>query len=94
MAAIQSRADAKDVLDIHALLMQGIPLARMLGAAQAIYGVQFFALVSLKALTWFEDGDLPALPAEIKNTLRTAAGDVREIPDLRPLAGGVSPASE
>jgi hypothetical protein len=49
-------------------------------------------LVSLKALTWFEEGDLPALPAEIKNSLRRAAGDVREITDLRPLPGGVSPA--
>jgi len=91
MAAIQSRAEAKDFVDIHALLSQGIPLAQMLGAAQAIYGAQFFALVSLKALTWFEDGDLPTLPAEIKSNLRRAAGEVREIPDLRPLAGGISP---
>jgi hypothetical protein len=74
------------------LLAQGMRLAEMLGAAQAIYGAQFFALVSLKALTWFEEGDLPALPAEIKNSLRRAAGDVREITDLRPLPGGVSPA--
>jgi hypothetical protein len=65
----------------------------MLGVAQAIYGAQFFSLISLKALTWFEDGDLPSLPREIKDALRRAAGDVREIPDLRPLPGGVSPAA-
>jgi len=61
-------------------------------AAQAIYGAQFFSMISLKALAWFEDGDLPSLPPEIKDKLRRAAGDVRQIPDLRPLPGGVSPA--
>lgn len=93
MAAIQARSEAKDYLDIYALLKHGLPLANMLGAAQAIYGAQFFALISLKALASFEDGDLPSLSAEVKGTLRSAAGAVRQIPELKPLPGGVSPAS-
>ena len=92
MAVIQSRAEAKDFLDIDALLNHGIGLAEMLAAAQAIYGAQFFSMVSLKALAWFEDGDLPSLPPEVKDRLRRAAGGVRQIPDLRPLPGGISPA--
>jgi hypothetical protein len=92
MASIQSRSEAKDYLDIHAMLQAGLKLPEMLAAAQAVYGAQFFALISLKALTWFNDGDLPGLPAEVKETLRRAAGDVRQIPELQALPGGVSPA--
>jgi len=40
-----------------------------------------------------EDGDLPTLPAEVKDTLRRAAGGVRQIHNLRPLPGGISPAA-
>jgi hypothetical protein len=93
MAVIQGRSEAKDYLDIHALLRQGLGVAEMLGAAQAIYGEQFFPMITLKALAWFKDGDLPGLPAEVKTTLSRAAGDVRQIPDLEPLPGGVSPAA-
>jgi hypothetical protein len=93
MAVIQSRSEAKDYLDIHALLRQGLEVAEMLGAAQAIYGEQFFPMITLKALAWFKDGDLPGLPAEVKEALSRAAGDVRQIPNLKPLAGGVSPAA-
>ncbi len=91
MAAIQGRSEAKDYLDIYALLKNGLPLSEMLGAAQGIYGVQFFALISLKALAWFEDGDLPSLPAEVKDTLRDAAGAVRQIPEVKPKPGGLAP---
>lgn len=93
MAVIQNRSEAKDYLDIYALLQHGISLAEMLGAAQAIYGAQFFSLISLKALAWFNDGNLPSLPEKAKEALRRAAGDVREIPEVRPLPGGVSPAA-
>ena len=34
MAVIQNRSEAKDYLDIYALLQQGIPVAEMLGAAR------------------------------------------------------------
>ena len=93
MAVIQGRSEAKDYLDIHALLGQGLEVAEMLGAAQAIYGEQFFPMITLKALAWFKDGDLPSLPAEVKEALSRAAGNVRQIPNLKPLPGGVSPAA-
>ena len=92
MAVIQARSEAKDYLDIHALLEHGIPLAEMLASAQAIYGAQFFAMISLKALVSFDDGDLPGLPTAVKETLRRAAGAVREIPEFTPQPGGIAPA--
>jgi len=36
----------------------------------------------LKALTYFEDGDLPSLPAATKQDLRAAVRAVTEVPDL------------
>jgi hypothetical protein len=93
MAVIQSRSEAKDYVDIYALLSQGLTVAEMLGAAQAIYGEQFAPMISLKALAWFNDGDLPGLPSKIKETLRNAAATVRQITDFKPLPGGVSPAA-
>jgi len=91
MAAIQNRSEAKDYLDIHALLEHGIPLEEMLASAQAIYGPQFFPIISLKALASFEDGDLPGLPDKVKDTLRRASARVRDIPEFKALPGGVSP---
>lgn len=93
MAVIQGRSEARDYLDIHALLRSGLEVAEMLGAARAIYGEQFFPMITLKALAWFNDGDLPSLPAEVKEALSCAAGNVRQIPNLEPLPGGVSPAA-
>jgi hypothetical protein len=37
----------------------------------------------LKALTYFEDGDLPSLAADIRALLIGAAANVREIPEVR-----------
>ena len=92
MAVIQSRSEAKDYLDIHALLTHGVPLAEMLGAAQAIYGEQFAPMISLKALAWYGDGDLAGLPDAVKAALRDAAAQVDKIIDFAPWPGGVSPA--
>jgi predicted nucleotidyltransferase component of viral defense system len=91
MAVIQSRSEAKDYLDIYELLKAGLSLEEMLGAAQAIYGDQFFPMISLKALAWFGDGDLVQLPGQVKETLRRAAGAVTELTQFQPLPGGVSP---
>lgn len=92
MAVIQTRAEAKDYLDVDALLRQGIELGEMLAAARAIYGEQFAPVISLKALAWFKDGNLPGLPEDVKNRLSRAAGDVQDLPDLRPRPGGIIPA--
>ncbi len=56
---VQVRAERKDYLDLATLLAHGITLPIALGAARALYP-EFAPLVSLKALSYFGDGDLAA----------------------------------
>ena len=91
MAAVQSRSESKDYVDVAELLKNGIALADALGAAQAIYGEQFHPMITLKALTYFEDGDLPLLPESIKQSL-CAATVIEDISHFEALPGGLVPA--
>jgi hypothetical protein len=54
----------------------GISLADALGAAAAVYGNEFNGALSLKALTYFADGDLPNLSPVTQTKLRGLAGQV------------------
>jgi hypothetical protein len=90
MAVVSERAEAKDYLDVYALLEDGINLGEALGAAAAIHGGPFNPMITLKALTYFEDGDLPALPEKVKQALRGAVG-IKHIARLEPLPGGLVP---
>jgi predicted nucleotidyltransferase component of viral defense system len=90
MAVIQSRSESKDYLDVAALLKNGVTLADALGAARAVYGEQFNPMISLKALSYFGDGDLTTLPEMVKQSLRAAAA-TKEISNLEPLPGGLLP---
>ena len=83
LKVLHDRAESKDYLDLAALLNNGVELVRMLGAAQALYGDAFNPMIALKALTYFEDGDLPRLPDHIKASLRRAASGaagVKQVP--------------
>lgn len=87
---VQSRALAKDYIDIDALMRLGsVPLASMLGAATAIHGERYNPMLTLKALTYFGDGDLTELPAAVRERLAHAATtvDVASIPRYEPLPG-------
>jgi hypothetical protein len=73
-SVVQQRAEAKDYIDIDAILTDGrIGLATALAAARAIYGPSFNPLITLKALSYFDDGDLADLPPEIRLRLVAAA---------------------
>jgi len=82
LKTVQSRAEAKDYRDIVASFEAGLSLAEGLGAAAAIYGRNFNGVLSLKALTYFEDGDLPSLTPTIQKRLLAAATSVnlKELP--------------
>jgi len=90
MAVLPARAEAKDYLDVMALLRHGVALGDALGAAQAVYGEQFNPMITLKALTYFCDGDLPTLPKDVQQSLRAAA-IVKQIARFDPLPGGLVP---
>lgn len=84
MAVVQTRAEGKDYRDIAALLEHGVSLGKALAAAKAIYGGQFDPRTTLRALSYFADGDLPKLPGAVQSALRTAAAGVKldELPAL------------
>ena len=81
---VLQRSEAKDYLDIAALLAHGLSLEYGLGCARAFYGGNFNGALPLKALTYFEDGDLPSLPASVRETLTHAVSAVSSIASVPP----------
>lgn len=84
-AVVQKRAEAKDYLDIDALIQGGvIDLSTALAAGQIIYGMSFNPELTLKSLTFFGDGNLPAVPPEVQARLVAAvkAVDLLHLPSL------------
>lgn len=80
LKVILQRIEAKDYRDIAAMLGAGVSLARGLATARAMYGLSFQPSESLKALVYFEGGDLDTLPAETKANLIKAAAGIRDLP--------------
>ncbi|HUY67714.1 MAG TPA: nucleotidyl transferase AbiEii/AbiGii toxin family protein [Alphaproteobacteria bacterium] len=83
-AVVQKRAEAKDYIDIDALLAHGIDLPTALTAAAAIYGPSFNPQITLKSLSYFGDGNLKTLPGDMKDRLAEAARavDLDKLPAL------------
>lgn len=77
---VLQRVEAKDYRDIAALLAAGVGLSRGLAAAGKMYGSAFQPSESLKALVYFEGGDLNTLTTEEKNQLVKAVSEVRDLP--------------
>lgn len=80
LKVILQRAEKKDYLDIHALLAGGGDLGDGLACARAQFGKAFQPAEALKALGYFQDGDLGGLPAGIRTALAKAAGAVDRLP--------------
>lgn len=81
-AVVQKRAEAKDYLDLDALIRHGIDLPTVLVAGRLVYGDAFNPVVTLKALSYFKD--VPAVPSEVQARLAAAvaAVDPRQLPDV------------
>jgi Nucleotidyl transferase AbiEii toxin, Type IV TA system len=87
-SVVQRRAEAKDYIDIDAILLDGrIDLTTALAAARAIYGSRLNPQVTLKALSYFDDGGLRRLPRALKDRLAKAVGevDLDQLPVITPL---------
>ncbi len=83
-ATVPQRNEAKDYEDIHALITRSkVPLAEGIAAAKAIYGRQYNPVLTLQALTYFDDLGKP-LPARMKVDLLEAVKSVslEKIPTL------------
>jgi hypothetical protein len=77
------RVEAKDYLDLAAILRAGAPLADILSAAHALFGDAFNPLMAKKTLAFFEGGDLSGVDAETRELLTRES--VRDL-DLRPMS--------
>jgi hypothetical protein len=74
-SVVQVRAEARDYIDLDAIATSGhidLPTA-LAAAAAAIYGRQFNPQITLKALSYFEDGNLATLAEAVKARLAAAA---------------------
>lgn len=79
--AVQSRAAAKDYVDIDALITLGLlPLLEHLIAARVIFGDAFEPLPTLKALAYF--GDVPEVPNAVRKRLLEAVDSVEDLFDV------------
>jgi hypothetical protein len=74
VSVIQKRAEAKDYIDIDALIAHGIDLPTALAAGQVVYGSAFNPLIALKSLSFF--GDVPEVPDAVRKRLRSAVNAV------------------
>jgi len=87
LKAILGRAEAKDYVDIAALLRAGTSLPRALSGFRAMYGGE--PATVLRAIGYFEDGDVAAIPEEEKRLLRSARDGVKELPDVSVTPGAL-----
>jgi len=92
LKVILQRAEAKDYQDIARMIEERVSLERGLSAAREMFGPAFQPSESLKALTFFEDGDLRSLGEREKAVLRQAAGAVQDLAPVRILSSALGPA--
>ncbi len=84
-AVVQKRAEAKDYLDIDAIILSGeVDLPMALSAGKTIFGASFNPENTLKALAYYEDGNLTTLSQSVRDRLSTAVKSVEldRLPDL------------
>ncbi len=81
---VQQRAELKDYVDLDAIIAAGVPLATALAAAFIVQGRRFNPNLTLKALTYFEDGNVAMLDARSRRRLTEAVKQVdpRRLPEL------------
>jgi hypothetical protein len=88
LKAILDRAEAKDYLDISALLSANVSLERGLGGFARMHGKD--PGLALRAIGFFKDGDLPSLPKKDRDILRAARDRVSEIPEIQLAHGSLA----
>lgn len=77
---VLQRAEAKDYRDVAAMLAAGASLPHALAAARLLFGPNYQPSESLKALVYFEDGDLRTLSHAEQELLVEAVSAVRDLP--------------
>jgi hypothetical protein len=82
LKVILQRVESKDYIDTAAILESGTSLALGLGAARALFGSTFQPSECIKALVYFEGGDLEVLSRQIKDRLIASVTTVDDLPQV------------
>ena len=80
LKAMFDRVEARDYLDVIALLKAGRELAVGLGAARGLFGKAFQPAEALKLLVYFEGGDLAVLTKTQRTFLESKVAYVGALP--------------
>ena len=83
LKVILQRIESRDYWDVAAMIDAGVSLEKGLAAARELFGPAFQPSEALKALTYFEGGDLSVLSVHERGILVTAASRVRGLPQLK-----------
>lgn len=92
MKVIVARAETRDYQDIYTLLNAGVALPDALGATKALYP-EFNPLLSLKALAYYGEPNLAALPADIRDYLASESAKVASVTTLERISSSISPST-
>ena len=83
---ILQRVESKDYIDVAAMLGAGVSLEKGLAVAAKMFAPHFSVMAALKALAYFEGGDLAELSAETKDLLVQAVDRVSQLPEISQLS--------
>ncbi len=82
LKVILQRSESKDYIDLAAMVRAGGSVAAGLAAAEKIYHPTFPPSESLRALVYFEGGDMALVNEPDRAVLTKAAAAVRELPPV------------
>jgi hypothetical protein len=88
LKAILGRAEVKDYIDVAALLKAGASLPRALSAFREMFDGE--PATVLRAIGYFEDGDVASLGEKEKKLLRAARDSVGDLPEVRIKRGSLA----
>ena len=91
LKVILQRSEAKDYQDIAAMLRSGVSLTRGLASAREMFRPTFQPSESLRALSFYGDGDLHTLGDGEKRTLVKAVSEVRDLPEVKLVDSRLAP---
>ena len=82
LKVILQRSAAKDYQDLAAMIRAGVKVENALAAAERMFKPTFPPAESLRAMVYFEGGDMARLAAADRKVLIEAAARVRELPSI------------
>jgi hypothetical protein len=82
LKVILQRVESKDYIDTAAILESGTSLTLGLGVARALFGSTFQPSECIKALVYFEGGDLAVLSRQVKDRLIASVTTVDDLPQI------------